>query len=98
MTKSPLNILLIDDDEDEYVITHGLLSEIEAEHYNLAWVATYEDALDAMAGEQYDVYLLDYLLGEHTGLDLLEDAIQMGCTAPIILLTGQGIAGSISKR
>lgn len=90
MKSRPLNVLLIDDDEDEYIITRDLLSEINAEGYHLEWIAVYDEALEAIAQERYDVYLLDYRLGEHTGLDLLEDAIQMGCTAPIILLTGQG--------
>jgi hypothetical protein len=90
MKRRPLHVLLIDDDEDEYIITRDLLSEMNAEGYHLEWIAAYDEALEAIAQERYDVYLLDYRLGEHTGLDLLEDAIQMGCTAPIILLTGQG--------
>ncbi|HEX2640043.1 MAG TPA: diguanylate cyclase, partial [Pyrinomonadaceae bacterium] len=38
----------------------------------------------------HDIYLVDYRLGERTGLELLRAAIRNGCTAPIILLTGQG--------
>lgn len=34
--------------------------------------------------------MLDFRLGEHTGLELLRLAIASGCTAPIIMLTGQG--------
>jgi two-component system cell cycle sensor histidine kinase/response regulator CckA len=88
--KQPLRILLVDDDKDDYVITSDLLTEIRGEKFNLEWVDTYEIALTAMAHNQHDVYLIDYRLGEHTGLELISEAIEDGCTAPLILLTGQG--------
>jgi len=43
-----------------------------------------------MGRNSHDVYLLDYRLGEHTGMDLLRKAVKNGCRSPIILLTGQG--------
>lgn len=90
MESCRLRILLIDDDEDEYVITRDLLSEIEGSDFNLEWVSTYERAIEAMEKERFDVYLVDYRLGEYTGLDLLQEAVRRGFSAPIILLTGQG--------
>lgn len=85
-----LNILLIDDDEDDYIITRDLLSEIKHDQFELDWVTEYDQALDAMCANEHDAYLLDYRLGPYNGLDLLRDAIESGCTAPIIVLTGQG--------
>ena len=41
-----------------------------------------------MTCESFDVCLLDYQLGERTGLDLLREMIARGCRTPIILLTG----------
>jgi PAS domain S-box-containing protein len=43
-----------------------------------------------MGENQHDIYLLDYRLGEHNGLELLQQAVAQGCRAPMILLTGQG--------
>ncbi|MGH8522684.1 MAG: ATP-binding protein, partial [Gammaproteobacteria bacterium] len=40
--------------------------------------------------EDYDVWLFDYRLGAHSGLDLLQAAAKQGCEVPVILLTGQG--------
>jgi DNA-binding NtrC family response regulator len=85
-----IKVLLIDDDEDDYVITNDLLSEIQGGNFELQWVASYESALEAIGRNEHHVYLLDYHLGEHNGLDLLRKAIRNGCKAPIILLTGQG--------
>jgi len=46
--------------------------------------------LELASGDAHDVYLVDYDLGLHSGLDLLEEAMAQGCTAPMIVLTGMG--------
>ncbi len=88
MQKHQWRILLVDDDEDDYIITHDILSEIEEDSFNLDWAATYEAALETIARNQHDLYLIDYRLGAHDGLELLRKAIANGCQKPIILLTG----------
>jgi two-component system cell cycle sensor histidine kinase/response regulator CckA len=90
MNNAPVTILLVDDDEDDYILTRDWLSEVERAKFELEWVATYNAALKAIAKQEHDVYLFDYRLGEHTGLELLREAVSQGCKAPIILLTGQG--------
>ena len=90
MYNRKLYILLVEDDADDYVITCDLLSEIEDMVFELDWVSSYDAALEAIKRDQHDVYLLDYRLGAHNGLDLLKQAIASGCKAPMILLTGQG--------
>ncbi|HEY9422722.1 MAG TPA: EAL domain-containing protein [Thermoanaerobaculia bacterium] len=86
----PVRVLLIDDDEDERVLTRDLLAEIGKERYHLDWEPDYGAALAAIRAQAHDVYLLDYHLGERTGLDLLREAVGGGCRAPIIMLTGLG--------
>lgn len=92
MTMNPdiLQVLLIEDDEDDYFIINDLLSEVNQPKYLLDWQDDYAAGLAKIKTEKYDVCLLDYRLGEHNGLELLETAIQHGCQTPIILLTGQG--------
>jgi len=90
MAEAPIKILLVEDDEDDYVITRGLLSEIEGFSYELKWIKTYDEALQEIKGWDYDLYLLDYRLGEQTGLDVLKEAVKAECQAPIILMSGQG--------
>ncbi|NET31330.1 MAG: response regulator [Cyanothece sp. SIO1E1] len=85
-----VRVLLVDDDEDDYILTCDLLAESERIQFELEWVTTYDAALERIGQHQHDVYLLDYRLGEFNGLQLLREAIDMGCKAPIILLTGQG--------
>ena len=82
-------ILLIDDDQDFYIITRSMLSEIEGWRFDLKWVSNYEDALEEIQRDNYNVYLLDYSLGERNGIELLkEQAVKMS-SAPFIMLTGQ---------
>jgi signal transduction histidine kinase len=90
METCPVRILLVDDDEDDYIITRDLLSEIKERKFVLEWVSTYHAALEAIGRNQHDGYLVDYGLGDQSGLDLLREAIKNGCEAPMILLTGQG--------
>lgn len=85
-----IKVLLVEDDEDDYVLTESLLSEINLRTYALDWVTTYNAALEKLSGDDYDVCLLDYHLGAHTGLELLREAKSKNYDIPIILLTGQG--------
>jgi diguanylate cyclase (GGDEF)-like protein/PAS domain S-box-containing protein len=85
-----IRVLLVDDDEDDYVMTRDLLAELGRGAFSLDWVSSYEEALGAVSRDEHDVYLLDYRLGAHSGLDLLREAGAAGRGAPMILLTGQG--------
>jgi two-component system cell cycle sensor histidine kinase/response regulator CckA len=89
MDNSSIRVLLVDDDEDDYILTRDLLIEIEQGTFDLEWAGTYEAALEAMEQDRHDVYLLDYHLGERNGLELLREALGNGHRTPMILLTGQ---------
>ena len=89
MTDRPIRVLLVEDDEDDYIMTRDLLSEIEGKTFALEWAATYEASLEAMSATTYDICLVDYRLGAKSGLDLLQEALRQGDHAPIIMLTGQ---------
>ena len=85
-----LRILLIDDDEDDRLLTAERLSEIPGNPYRLDWASRYEEGLEAICQGTHDVYLLDFRLSGRTGIELLREAHGHGCSGPIILLTGQG--------
>ncbi|HEY9748087.1 MAG TPA: response regulator, partial [Allocoleopsis sp.] len=89
MSNQPVRVLLVDDDEDDYILTRDLLSESQGIRFELEWVSTWDLALELMAQKEHAVYLLDYRLGTHNGLELLQQAVANGCRVPIILLTGQ---------
>jgi diguanylate cyclase (GGDEF)-like protein/PAS domain S-box-containing protein len=90
MTEHPIRVLLVDDDEDDYVMTRELLSEAGSRAFQLDWVVSYEEAIEAIDRREHAVYLLDYRLGERNGLDILRRARGKSPQSPMILLTGQG--------
>lgn len=87
---SAVRVLLIDDDEDDHFLTAERLGDVPGRPYQLEWTAQYAEGLDAICAGAHDVYLLDYRLGARTGIDLLREAHERGCSGPVILLTGQG--------
>jgi len=86
---APIRVLLIDDDQDDFLLTRELLNDLGG-RYTLDWAGTYKEGLDAVCMDTHAVYLLDFRLGARSGIELLREAKARGCTAPIIFLTGQG--------
>ncbi|MBC3541147.1 ATP-binding protein [Rufibacter sediminis] len=84
-----IRILLVDDDEDDFVITRDIIQDIPGRHYHLDWTASFPEALALIREKKHDVYLVDFFLGAHDGLELITKAVEEGTTAPFILLTGQ---------
>ncbi|MCZ6798978.1 MAG: EAL domain-containing protein [Nitrospirae bacterium] len=89
MDDGQVRVLLVDKDEKDCVLTRQLLNEVGGRRFVLEWIPGYDGALETMRKNAHDVYLLDYRLGERTGLDLLREAIYDGCKAPMIMLTPQ---------
>jgi diguanylate cyclase (GGDEF)-like protein/PAS domain S-box-containing protein len=90
MKQDVLRVLLIEDDEDDFILTSELLKEVNGTNYKVTWVSKYGDGLAAILDNDHDVCLIDYRLGENNGIELLSAAAAKGCRLPMILLTGQG--------
>ncbi|GEM_PF-2412969 len=88
MADAALRVLIIDDDQDDFVLTRGLLAEIPTRRYSVDWARTYDEGAAAVRADTHDVYLVDYRLGAHTGVELLADGRR--CQGPVILVTGAG--------
>lgn len=84
-----VRVLLVEDDEDDYVLTRDLLAEGFGGRFTLEWASTRALGLERLTGDHLDVALLDYNLGSETGIDLLREARARGCRTPVIMLTGQ---------
>lgn len=90
MNNTPIKVLLLDDDEDDYVLIRDWFGEFQSDYCSVEWIDNYQAAKTAIENNEFDVYLIDYRLGTSNGLDFLHEAQEIGCTAPIILLTGKG--------
>ncbi|WP_374334767.1 putative bifunctional diguanylate cyclase/phosphodiesterase [Leeia sp.] len=90
MMRTPLiKVLLIDDDPEERLLIQPLLRAEEQVRYQLEQVADYDTARKRILQGHDDVYLVDYHLGAHDGIGLIEEMTALGCTRPLLLLTHQ---------
>jgi diguanylate cyclase (GGDEF)-like protein/PAS domain S-box-containing protein len=83
-------LLLIDDDEDDFIITRDILRQNPDIQIELQWCNNFQQGLELVLRQEHDLYLVDYRLGADSGLELIDNALQQGVVKPIILLTGQG--------
>ncbi|HEX6187553.1 MAG TPA: response regulator [Pyrinomonadaceae bacterium] len=90
MNSETIRVLLIDDDEDDYVLTRDLFTMVKGGQYAVDWAPSYAEGLANAKLEQHDVCLVDYRLGELNGVQLIREAREAHLTLPMILLTGQG--------
>lgn len=85
----PIHILMIEDDEDDYLLTLDCIQEVIDVRYEVTWE---RDGMAAISGslpyDKYDVVLVDYHVGGVTGVEIVQSAIKAGCFTPFILLTG----------
>ena len=84
-----IKILLVDDDEEDYILTKYLLDDFKSDIFSLEWTTDGKKAVEAMKAQEHDIYFVDYRLGEFNGLDIIREGVAAGCTSPIVLLTGQ---------
>jgi diguanylate cyclase (GGDEF)-like protein/PAS domain S-box-containing protein len=87
---APLRVLVVDDDEDDFILIRDMLCDAGEGGYTFEWCATPEDGLSELRRGAHDVYLVDYLLGPASGLDLIEAVNREGLTRAFIVLTGRG--------
>lgn len=90
MQANEIKVLLVEDDEDDYIIFKDILKDILINSYSLTWVSSYEKAREQVHRNEHDIYFFDYLLGAKTGLDLLQECVDAGVDSPVIILTGLG--------
>ena len=67
----PVTVLLVEDDEDDYLITRDLLRQQNRTRFVVDWCSDFDSAMAVIGEERHGVYLIDYRLGAHTGLDLV---------------------------
>jgi two-component system sensor histidine kinase/response regulator len=85
-----ITVLLVDDDEEDVFIIKRLFQQISNPTFEVHSTASFKQAQKAIKSELYNAYLIDYRLGEHSGIELLKYAEPEGRRQPFIVLTGVG--------
>lgn len=80
-------ILCVDDDSDSCEIISLMLQSAD-ENYQITTVSSGNAALNMIADEPFDLYILDYRLPEMSGIDLCRLIRQSDTQTPIMFFTG----------
>lgn len=83
-------VLIVEDDEEDFMLTRDLLRDIKGGGYAIEWARTFEEGLNAMRKNHQDICLVDFQLGAQNGVELLQMARAAGAEAPVIMVTGAG--------
>ena len=83
-----IRCLLVEDDEDDYLLLDDLLSDSKLFSMDLTWVRSFDEARARLASDSFDIGLVDYRIGAETGLAFIRTSVRDGCQVPLILLTG----------
>lgn len=85
-----LRLLLVEDDEDDYILTTDTLNRVPGFVFEVTWASHYQAALELLEGSEFELCLLDYHLGPFTGVELLDQARRHQWKLPVVIfLTGQ---------
>ncbi len=90
MDKPLIKLLVVDDDEEDFLIVRDLLSKTKDKRFKLTWASTYEAGLDLVDQDGFAAILVDYNLRQRNGLDFIREVTDIHEDVPTILLTGQG--------
>ena len=86
-TMTPAKILIVDDDRNLL----GLIKmRLESSGYAVMTALTEQEAKAAVAGNTFDLAIVDLQLGEQDGISLMEDLHKISHGMPVIILTAHG--------
>ena len=75
--------------EDETHLNQLIGGKLQAEHYSVDSCFNGQEALDYLAGAEYDAVILDLMMPVLDGLAALQQMRRAGNTTPVLLLTAR---------
>ena len=90
LTGKLIKIAIVEDDEDDFFIIANYIKNIQNTNLQVDCITDYNTAIEKIKAAAYNIYFVYYRLGNHTGLEFLNEASQIENITPIVLLTGKG--------
>ncbi len=75
--------------EDEVEMSNALVQILKTNNYSVDAVYNGRDALDYLQSEIYDGVIMDIMMPEMDGIEVLTEARRKGITTPVLLLTAK---------
>ena len=88
MSRDLINLLLVEDDEDDVVITRHLLMQEGTQHFHVQNAGSLTEAFKFIDETKPDIILLDLTLPDSQGWQTLARSLEYAQNIPIVLLTG----------
>jgi DNA-binding NarL/FixJ family response regulator len=88
--QSVTQVLMIDDDENDAMLIRHMISKMPEPGCQFRWAGSYDQGLKDLSEFNFDVCLVDYQLGAHTGVQVVTESRTRGIKCPFLLLTGAG--------
>ena len=88
MNVTPTSVLLIEDDPADARLIQDALAGAGSSPFRVEWVRQLSDALERLAGEGFEVILLDLSLPDSQGLDAFDQVFQAAPDSLILVLSG----------
>lgn len=89
MDKQKIRVLLIDDSEKDRLIIERYLRMVESWDLSLFTAATAEEGRKLLGEQEIDVILLDQILRQKSGIQVLKELRASGISLPVIMITGK---------
>ena len=70
------SVAIIDDDELDRRHSRRMLNQVSVELTAIDEAGTWNEAVDLLIRNEHDVYLIDYGMGNHTGLELINYLVE----------------------
>jgi DNA-binding response OmpR family regulator len=87
MKKTPVKILCIEESYEAHRKTKKMLDDISDFDISIDWISDWDDALDKIKRNNYDVCLLDHQLQGKNSLEFLNNANAFNLLTPIVFLS-----------
>ncbi|MDB6055846.1 MAG: multi-sensor hybrid histidine kinase [Verrucomicrobiales bacterium] len=88
-----INLLLVEDNEDDYAIALHTLGKVPEVAYDVTWVRSSTEGVKHLLSNSFDVCLLDNRVQGGTAVDFFRSIHSQGVSIPIIVLTGESEKG-----
>lgn len=75
--------------EDEKKIAQAIQKSLEAEHYTVTLAHTAEEGFFLVSGQTFDLVILDWMLPQRSGLEILAALRGRGIRTPVLMLTAR---------
>ena len=88
--RSEWRVLLVDNDEDDFILIADMLSDVQKGKFSLKWASTVQAGKDALNVDTFDAVLINDGIGAHSVVELIGEADSHQCPAAILLLSSRG--------